>query len=50
MPQGASAQLILAEGVKISSLESDVRGIIDNHLENITSLTLKLVNGEISVF
>lgn len=50
MPQGASAQLIPAEGVKISSLESDVRGIIDNHLENITSLTLKLVNGEISVF
>lgn len=50
MPQGASAQLIPAEGVKISSLESDVRGIIDNHLENITSLTLRLVNGEISVF
>lgn len=50
MPQGASAQLILAEGVKISSLESDVRGIIDNHLENIASLTHKLVNGEISVF
>ncbi|MEE9224117.1 MAG: methionine adenosyltransferase [Thermoplasmata archaeon] len=50
MPQGASAQLIPAEGVKISSLESDVRGIIDNHLENITSLTNKLVNGEISVF
>lgn len=50
MPQGASAQLIPAEGVKISSLESDVRGIIDNHLENIASLTHKLVNGEISVF
>ncbi len=50
MPQGASAQLIPAEGVKISSLESDVRGIIDNHLENITSLTHKLVNGEIGVF
>ena len=50
MPQGASAQLIPAEGVKISSLESDVRGIIDNHLENIASLTHKLVNGEITVF
>lgn len=50
MPQGASAQLIPAKGVKISSLESDVRGIIDNHLENIASLTHKLVSGEISVF
>ncbi len=50
MPQGASAQLIPAKGVKIGSLESDVRGIIDNHLENIASLTHKLVSGEISVF
>jgi S-adenosylmethionine synthetase len=50
MPQGATAQIIPADGVKFSSLESDVRGVVDNHLENISSLTDKLVNGEITVF
>jgi S-adenosylmethionine synthetase len=50
MPQGATVQVIPAEGVPMSSLESDIRGIMDNHLENITSLTDKLVNGEIDVF
>jgi S-adenosylmethionine synthetase len=50
MPQGATAQIIPAEGVKFSSLESDVRGVMDNHLANISSLTDRLVNGEITVF
>lgn len=49
-PQATSAQLILADGVILSQVESNVRGVIDNHLSNISSLTQKLVNGEISVF
>jgi S-adenosylmethionine synthetase len=50
MPQGATAQIIPAEGVSLSSIDSDVRGIMDNHLANISTLTEKLVNGEITVF
>ncbi|MFQ5884410.1 MAG: methionine adenosyltransferase, partial [Thermoplasmata archaeon] len=49
-PQATSAQLILADGVKLRQVESNVQGVIDNHLSNISSLTQKLVNGEISVF
>jgi S-adenosylmethionine synthetase len=50
VPQGASAQIIPADGVKLSSMESNVRSIMDNHLADISSLTDKLVKGEISVF
>lgn len=50
MPQAACAQLILAGNVKLNKVESNVRGLIDNHLASISSLTNKLVNGEISVF
>lgn len=49
-PQAASAQLILADGVNLSSVESKVRGLIDDHLSDISSLTERLVNGEITVF
>lgn len=50
MPQAASAQLILADQVKLTKVESNVRGLIDDHLSKISSLTKRLVNGEISVF
>ncbi|UCD92258.1 MAG: methionine adenosyltransferase [Methanobacteriota archaeon] len=50
MPQAASAQLILADGVKMSQVESNILGLMDSHLSDISSLTEKLVNGEISVF
>ncbi len=50
VPQGASAQIILAEGAKLGTFEPDVRSIMDEHLANISDLTNRLVNGEIDVF
>jgi S-adenosylmethionine synthetase len=50
MPQAASAQLILADQVKLSKVESNVTGLMDDHLSKISSLTKRLVNGEINVF
>jgi S-adenosylmethionine synthetase len=50
MPQGASAQVILTEGTSLKDCDADVRSIMDEHLEDISSLTERLVRGEIDVF
>ncbi|MCK4444722.1 MAG: methionine adenosyltransferase [Thermoplasmata archaeon] len=50
MPQAASAQVILTEGSSLSNCDADVRSIMEDHLSNISSLTDRLVNGEIDVF
>ncbi len=50
IPQGASARVILNEGSSLSNCDTDIKNIMDDHLSNISSLTDRLVNGEIDVF
>lgn len=50
LPQGASAQIIPAEGASLNSCQSDVYNIMDQNLADISSLTGRLVRGEIDVF
>jgi len=50
MPQAASVQLIYADGVKPSKYASEVRGIVDEYLENIDRITAQILNNELNVF
>jgi S-adenosylmethionine synthetase len=50
MPQAASVQLIYADGVKPSKYAAEVRGIVDDHLENIDKITTQILNNELNVF
>ena len=49
-PHVASIQLIYAPGADRSRHRTNIRRIADQRLENISDLTNKFVNGEISVF
>lgn len=50
MPQVASVQLIYADGVKPSKYTAEVRGIVDDSLENIDKITTQILNNELNVF
>lgn len=50
MPQVASIQLIYENGVKPSRYDSEARAIVDEMLENIDKITMRVVNNELSVF
>jgi len=50
MPQAASVQLIYADGVKPSKYASEVRGIVDEYLENIDRITTQILKNELNVF
>jgi S-adenosylmethionine synthetase len=50
MPQAASVQLIYADGVKPSKYAAEVRGIVDDHLENIDKITTQILRNELNVF
>jgi len=50
MPQAASVQLIYAKGVKPSRYASEVRGVVDECLENIDRITTQILRNELNVF
>jgi S-adenosylmethionine synthetase len=50
MPQAASVQLIYAKGVKPSKYAAEVRGVVDEHLENIDRVTTQILKNELDVF
>jgi len=49
-PQAATAQVILEDGSKLSQVKSDIRGVLDEGLENISELTDRIVAGKVRVF
>ena len=49
-PHVASAQILTKPGVKIESIKPDVEGIIDEWLERTTTITEKVIKGELSTF
>lgn len=49
-PLIASAQIIPREGVMLKEIEKDVFEIIDSGLENITSITERVIKGQLKTF
>ncbi len=49
-PQTAGVQLILAEGVNMKDVKSEVEGVVDNWLENISDITDLVVKGKLATF
>ncbi|WP_101297280.1 methionine adenosyltransferase [Halegenticoccus soli] len=49
-PHVADAQLVTQEGVSVADVEDDVRAIVDRELANVTSVTRRAIEGEISTF
>ena len=49
-PQVCSIQILPAEGANFKKWEKEARSIADNWLDNLDTVTKKIVNGEITVF
>jgi S-adenosylmethionine synthetase len=49
-PHVADANLVTADGVEVGDIEDEVEAIIDRELANVTSITERVINGELSTF
>jgi len=49
-PQTCSVQILPAPGANFKKWQKEATSIADNWLENIDTVTKKIVNGEITVF
>ncbi|WEL17256.1 MULTISPECIES: methionine adenosyltransferase [unclassified Halorhabdus] len=49
-PHVADATIVTEDGVAVSEVEDDVAAIIDDELEDITSVTERVIDGELSTF
>ncbi|MDY6818563.1 MAG: methionine adenosyltransferase [Halobacteriales archaeon] len=49
-PHVADAHVITAEGVSVDQIESEVTAIIDDRLANVTDVTERVIEGELSTF
>jgi S-adenosylmethionine synthetase len=50
LPLMASAQVLPKSGVSMQKIKGDVEGIVDDWLENVTSITEKVICGELKTF
>jgi S-adenosylmethionine synthetase len=49
-PHVADASLVTEAGVAVSEIESEVTAIIDSELENVTDITERVIDGELTTF
>ncbi|WP_181692517.1 methionine adenosyltransferase [Natronomonas sp. LN261] len=49
-PHVADANLVTVEGVDVGDIEAEVRAIIDAELENVTDITERVIDGELTTF
>jgi len=49
-PHVADADIVTEEGVTVADIEGEVRAIVDRRLANVTDVTRRIVDGEISTF
>jgi S-adenosylmethionine synthetase len=49
-PHVADASLVTEAGVAVSEIESEVTEIIDSELENVTDITERVIDGELTTF
>jgi S-adenosylmethionine synthetase len=49
-PHVADAKVVTDEGVELGDIEADVEAIIDEKLANVTNVTRRVIDGEMSTF
>jgi S-adenosylmethionine synthetase len=49
-PHVADASLVTAEGVSVGDIEPDVEAVIDRELADVTGVTRRVIDGELSTF
>jgi S-adenosylmethionine synthetase len=49
-PHVADAQVVTEEGVAVADIEDDVAAIVDEKLANVTDVTERVIEGELSTF
>ncbi len=49
-PHVADAALVTEDGVEVSDIETEITAIIDEELSNVTSITERVINGELTTF
>jgi S-adenosylmethionine synthetase len=49
-PHVADATLVTAAGVEVDDIEADVRALIDDELANVTAITERVIDGELTTF
>ncbi len=49
-PLVASVQVLPASGVKMQKIKGEIEGIVDHWLENVTSITEKVIRGDLKTF
>ncbi len=49
-PHVADARIVTADGTDVSDIDQDVRSVIDQRLANITDITKRVIEGEVSTF
>ena len=49
-PHVADASLVTEDGVEVGDIEDDVYAIIDTELSNVTDITERVINGELTTF
>jgi len=49
-PLVASVQLLPKKGIQLREIQSDVEGIVNDWLENVTTITEKVIKGELKTF
>jgi S-adenosylmethionine synthetase len=49
-PHVADASLVTAEGVSVADIGADVEAVIDRELADVTGVTRRVIDGELSTF
>ncbi|MFW5964087.1 MAG: methionine adenosyltransferase, partial [Natronomonas sp.] len=49
-PHVADANLVTEDGVEVGDIEDEVEAIIDRELANVTSITKRVIDGELTTF
>ncbi|MFB6129769.1 MAG: methionine adenosyltransferase [Salinigranum sp.] len=49
-PHVADAAVVTEDGVSVADIESEVRAIVDRELENVTDITRRTIDGELTTF
>lgn len=49
-PHVADATLVTEDGVEVGDIEADVMAIVDEELQNVTEITQRIIDGELTTF
>ncbi|MCQ4333266.1 methionine adenosyltransferase [Natronomonas sp. F2-12] len=49
-PHVADATLVTEDGIEVDDIEAEIRAIVDRELENVTDITQRVIDGELTTF